>query len=112
MALVMKFGGLVLLAPIAIPIFLVGGAQLFVCRLRWDLSYGIYLYHFPLLQLIVLSDWLRERPILATTAGLLGSAVIAALSWRFVERPMSRLKRRAPSRSTRDVPELQALGKA
>ncbi len=66
---------------------------------RWgDFSYGLYLYAFPIQQLLVL--YLGRRltiPTLFLSAFLLALGV-AALSWYGVERPCLRLKRR-PSRA-------------
>lgn len=66
-------------------------------RLRNDLSYGAYIYGWPVAQIavatglhfgIVLAPW----SVLILT--LVGTAPLAYLSWRFVERPALRLKRR------------------
>jgi peptidoglycan/LPS O-acetylase OafA/YrhL len=57
-------------------------------------SYGLYLWHFPIMSL-ALHQAPENIPTAArVTAGLLASAVIAALSYRFVEVPFLRRKRR------------------
>jgi peptidoglycan/LPS O-acetylase OafA/YrhL len=64
--------------------------------LRNDLSYGMYLYAFPVQQTVI---------AMAAIAGFWGTmglalaitAALALLSWRFIERPALRLK---PTRST------------
>jgi peptidoglycan/LPS O-acetylase OafA/YrhL len=66
--------------------------------LRHDLSYGVYLYGWPLQQA------LRQLFPTATAVALLGPALlltlaVAALSWFGVERPALRLKARALNRS-------------
>ena len=63
----------------------------------WDLSYGVYLYGWPIQQA------LRQLWPAADVAGLLGpslalSLAVAALSWVAVERPALRLKARALGR--------------
>ncbi|SEG73508.1 Peptidoglycan/LPS O-acetylase OafA/YrhL, contains acyltransferase and SGNH-hydrolase domains [Nonomuraea solani] len=60
----------------------------------YDLSYGAYLLAFPAQQVLVLLG-LREPwlVLLATTAIVLP---LAALSWRLVEAPALRLRRRKP----------------
>lgn len=68
-------------------------------RPRWlgDLSYGLYLVHFPVLQALVAGP-LGESPMSAV-AGLALSVVLAALLWQWVERPALRSSshyRRAP----------------
>lgn len=66
-----------------------------------DLSYGTYLYAFPIQQLVVQYLGLRDTPVrlFATATPLVLAA--AALSWFFVERPALRAsKRRPPLRDT------------
>lgn len=60
-----------------------------------QMSYGIYLYHYIILYFLILSGVWSSLGIrnggLATLAASLG---VAALSWRFVERPLLALKDR------------------
>lgn len=79
---------------------------------RHDLSYGLYLYGWPVQQLLLpLADW---HP-LAHAAAALGPALgLAALSWFGVERPFLTLKggrRREPDAepSPRAVPALHRV---
>jgi peptidoglycan/LPS O-acetylase OafA/YrhL len=56
-----------------------------------DISYGLYLFSFPIQQLLIyleLSNDLVIFIILATTF----SVVLSAISWRFVEKPFLKLK--------------------
>jgi peptidoglycan/LPS O-acetylase OafA/YrhL len=66
-----------------------------------DLSYGLYIYAFPIQQLIfpIASTW-QSNSILAT-AILLG---LAAMSWHFVEKPCLDRKRAIAAFSLRFVP--------
>lgn len=68
-------------------------------RLRTDLSYGVYIYAFPIQQLLVICGLGSVNPIafwvIATTASL----PIAALSWTLVEKPAMSLKSRLRRRS-------------
>lgn len=50
------------------------------------ISYGVYLYHFPLMILLPRS--------LLMVAGV--SVLVAALSWRYIEAPITNLKRHFP----------------
>lgn len=60
---------------------------------RVDLSYGIYLYAWPVQQLLIqaFGGWLN--PYTLSVAALVGSGVLAWLSWTVVERPFLALKR-------------------
>lgn len=60
----------------------------------WDLSYGVYVYHFPLLQALVVVGAAAWPPVALLAAGLALVLPLAALSWRLVEAPALRWKRR------------------
>jgi peptidoglycan/LPS O-acetylase OafA/YrhL len=60
-----------------------------------DLSYGIYLYGFPLQQLTACLTWARHWYI-SFPISLALSILIAAISWNFVEKPALALKRYLP----------------
>jgi peptidoglycan/LPS O-acetylase OafA/YrhL len=73
---------------------------------RVDLSYGIYLYAWPLQQLIVQAFGPALNPYTLSLAALAASAGLAWLSWRFVEQPFLALKRRAaPEPAARQAPQ-------
>jgi peptidoglycan/LPS O-acetylase OafA/YrhL len=58
-----------------------------------DISYGIYLWHFPIMLVLnVLFPMAAGWQVFA--AGLLPVFVIASLSWRWVEKPAMRWRRR------------------
>ncbi len=50
-----------------------------------DLSYGIYLYHFPIIQLLVALGVFGLSPWLGLAATLFITVVLAFLSWHFIE---------------------------
>lgn len=56
-----------------------------------DWSFGLYLYHYPMMQLI-LHIWPQVTPPMLFLAGLTATLPIAALSWRLVEAPALKLK--------------------
>lgn len=60
-----------------------------------DLSYGIYILHFPIIQTLVQLGWFQHNPYgtLLLASALVG--VAAWLSWHLVEAPMLR-RRTAP----------------
>jgi peptidoglycan/LPS O-acetylase OafA/YrhL len=63
-----------------------------------DLSYGVYLWHYPAIIWLRTTDrWTPDLgEVLAMTVGLTVSA--AALSWFLIERPVIRAARRAGRR--------------
>ena len=62
-----------------------------------DLSYGLYLFGFPV-TLVVIALTQNRIPVLALFAVvMLVCAACAWLSWHAVERPVLRMKRRAPA---------------
>jgi peptidoglycan/LPS O-acetylase OafA/YrhL len=70
-------------------------------RLLGTLSYGMYLWHFPLIYGLRAADlWPHELvPAMAVTLG--GAIVLAAISWYGLERPILRWAHRS---TTADVP--------
>ena len=63
-------------------------------RLRTDLSYGVYIYSFPIQQLLVIGGLGSLNPIAFMTISALATLPIAALSWIVVEKPAMTLKSR------------------
>lgn len=52
-----------------------------------DFSYGIYIYHYPILQAIVASQAFADRPRLGFALGAALTLLASALSWRLLEKP-------------------------
>jgi peptidoglycan/LPS O-acetylase OafA/YrhL len=71
-------------------------------RLRTDLSYGVYIYAFPIQQLLVICGLGIMNPIVFAIIAAIATLPLAALSWFLVEKPSlslkSRLKRRSIAR--------------
>ncbi|OBH83085.1 acyltransferase [Mycobacterium scrofulaceum] len=63
-------------------------------RLRTDLSYGVYIYAFPIQQLLVISWDGLPNPIVHAIAATIVTLPLAALSWFLVEKPAMSLKSR------------------
>lgn len=57
-------------------------------RLKTDLSYGLYVWHMPLVNLVLVLGWPRSALLVVVL-----SIGMAVLSWRLVERPALRQKR-------------------
>lgn len=55
-----------------------------------DFSYGIYVIHFPLLQVLVSIGLFRFNPWLALGVSTLGVMTLAVLSWHIIEKPFLR----------------------
>lgn len=67
---------------------------------RHDISYGVYIYAFPVQQLLAYAGLHRLGVYAFDFVAVVATAVPAVLSWRFVERPVMRWARRAGRRST------------
>jgi peptidoglycan/LPS O-acetylase OafA/YrhL len=74
----------------------IGGLVLGVCLLlpqvkgptRWgDFSYGTYIIHWPIIQLMVEAGWFGFHPWRTLFALLLTVACCAVFSWNFIEKP-------------------------
>jgi peptidoglycan/LPS O-acetylase OafA/YrhL len=68
-------------------------------RLRTDLSYGVYIYAFPIQQLLVICGLLTLSPFVFTIISAIATLPLAALSWFLVEKPALSLKSRLKRRS-------------
>lgn len=54
---------------------------------RWDLSYGVYVWHWPVALVLVALGARGLTTVPFVLAGLAVTAGVAAVSWNFVERP-------------------------
>ena len=59
------------------------------------ISFGLYLWHVPVMLWLKAQGLLPSSPVLALVVALPPSLLVAALSWRFVERPVQERARRA-----------------
>ncbi|QEY76127.1 acyltransferase [Pseudomonas denitrificans (nom. rej.)] len=85
---------------LAMCLITLGVGLLFTDRLiagRFDVSYGIYLYAFPVQQVVINRSGLGFYPGMALTALLV--LVLAALSWHLLECPALRMAHRRAARS-------------
>jgi peptidoglycan/LPS O-acetylase OafA/YrhL len=55
---------------------------------RWgDFSYGTYVLHWPILQLVISTGAFAVRPWLALSGSIVLIGICAVLSWNFIEKP-------------------------
>ncbi|MDG4810503.1 acyltransferase [Micromonospora sp. WMMD1120] len=80
------FAYLVLFAAVALP------KRLSTISRRNDYTYGIYIYGFPVQQMVALFGGARFGMLGYIVLSLLGALLFAALSWHLVERPALGLK--------------------
>jgi peptidoglycan/LPS O-acetylase OafA/YrhL len=60
---------------------------------RHDISYGVYIYAFPIQQLLVYAGAHRLGLVAYDVLAALATAALAVVSWRVVERPALRWAR-------------------
>lgn len=63
-------------------------------RLRTDLSYGVYIYAFPIQQLLVIGGLMWLNPFAFFVVATIATLPLAAASWFLVENPARSLKHR------------------
>lgn len=90
------FDWLYYLKPLAFACIIIGIAYhckpLNIFQKYDNISYGIYLYHFPVIQLAVQFKLHETNIYLAFAVTFLATILLAALSWRYIEKPL--LKKR------------------
>lgn len=60
-----------------------------------DISYGIYIFHFPIIQVLITLGFYDQNPLLAFVATVLMVCIVGFLSWHLIEKQFlsrSRLK--------------------
>jgi peptidoglycan/LPS O-acetylase OafA/YrhL len=77
--------------PISLAILVIFVALIFPYVGNWgkfgDMSYGVYIYHFPIIQIFTTLSLFETRPWLAFSALLATILVTSFLSYRYIERP-------------------------
>jgi peptidoglycan/LPS O-acetylase OafA/YrhL len=55
---------------------------------RNDISYGVYIYHFPLIQIGIDLGWFQFSPWMSFGLILVLCVLCGILSWRYIEKPL------------------------
>ena len=93
----LKFGGYSLFAPLLMSFIFINLFSKFYFHLKYDISYGVYIYHFPLGHLLfVYCGSLNLHPVLFMLL-LFGITIpVAFLSYYLIEKPFLNLKKYYP----------------
>ncbi len=89
--------GRVLIAPAAIWLGTSSWRWLNSIGRHGDISYGVYLYAFPLQQGVVMALGPNQHVLLLMTLAILSSIAAGIASWRLVERPALAIKPKQPA---------------
>ena len=76
---------------------------------RNDISYGVYIYAFPVQQLLALYGAYTWNLALFDVVAAIATVPLAMASWVVVERPLMRLARRTRSRRTADATPVEEV---
>jgi len=88
----LRYGGWSIFGPVVFPIALMHCAHSFSFRIPFDLSYGIYLYHFPCFQLAAALRLNQHGYLPFLITGFILTLVLAVISWFLIEKPVLALK--------------------
>jgi peptidoglycan/LPS O-acetylase OafA/YrhL len=91
-AAALKFGGWQIFGPVLFPLFILHLGHAFECRLKADFSYGLYVYHFPILQIMAAGGLPRWGLLPYFLVGLTVALACGAASWFGIEKPALRYK--------------------
>jgi peptidoglycan/LPS O-acetylase OafA/YrhL len=69
-------------------------------NLRTDLSYGVYIYAWPVQQFLIICGLAFLNPFVFAIVAALATVPLAALSWFVVEKPALALKSRLQTKTT------------
>lgn len=84
--------------PVAVGVVVIAAAMGFRTHVNLtkigDLSYGIYIFHFPIIQVFLQLNLFQGSPLAKFIAVLVTTLVVAFLSSRLVEQPSAKLKKK------------------
>ena len=92
------------IALIIVPVVIAAGNASWPCFRaagRWgDFSYGIYLYAFPLQQIVIMLLGPEQPYVVLASLTFIATFIFAWLSWHYIEKPMLQLKPKRAGIST------------
>lgn len=86
---------LVGIVPAAYVLIWLGTCLSWTRSLSRDLSYGVYIYHWPVFQLLAATSLVTVGVPVFVLVGVGATSIIALASWHFVEHPALRQKNRS-----------------
>lgn len=89
----LRFGGFNIAAPLAIAILGIKLFSEFTVKLKYDISYGLYIYAFPIQQLVFTAYGKTLGFVPCLLIALLLSVLAGFLSFVLIEKPFMRLKK-------------------
>lgn len=97
---ILRCGGWWILGPVIFPFAMIHCAHSFSLRLPIDLSYGIYLFHFPCFQLAAALHLHQRGYLPFLVFGAVTTLLLALVSWFFIEKPAMTFKEKHKQQST------------
>ncbi|MFP5039936.1 acyltransferase family protein [Parasediminibacterium sp. JCM 36343] len=92
--LLIKFGGFHLASPFLIALVIINLFQQFEFHLKYDISYGMYIYSFPIQHLLYAAFSNKLHYLVFIGLSILVSALLGFLSYLFIERPAMLLRKK------------------
>ncbi|MDN3584418.1 acyltransferase family protein [Mucilaginibacter flavus] len=90
--ILIRFGGFNLVSPFLIALVLINLFQLFEFKIKYDVSYGMYIYSFPIQQLLFHIFGNKLHVLAFISMALFFSAIAGFLSYIWIERPFMNLR--------------------
>ena len=96
MAICIFYFNIVMLDAIALTVFLIFLFMFLPFSLDFsrigDLSYGVYIYHFPIIQILVSNNYLTDSPKALVLTTYIITFIMAFISWNVIEKKSLLLK--------------------
>ena len=73
-------------------VYLAGMSKRVKIRLSTDISYGLYIFAFPIQQWLFSTVHFNNNPLLNFSLALIVTGFVGYLSWRFIEQPFMQFK--------------------